>query len=162
MAASFFASIAILFARPFQVGDRVTFDGYYGEIRSIGMRSVRLQTLDDNLVTIPSGKFLTDSVANANAGALDCMVVIPFYLRPDADLQRAKSIISDAVLASRYLYLGKDFSVISNMELSAEGRGVLQIQAKAYVYDARYEKAFVSDVTEQALDWLRRESVGLA
>jgi hypothetical protein len=38
--------------RLFQVGDRVTLDGFYGEIRHIGLRSVRLVTLDDTQVTI--------------------------------------------------------------------------------------------------------------
>ncbi len=59
VAASFFAGITILINRPFQVGDRISFGGYYGEVKEIGLRTVRLVTLDDNLVTIPTNKFLT-------------------------------------------------------------------------------------------------------
>ncbi len=51
---SLFAGIILLFDRPFHVGDRVTFGDVYGEIKSIGLRAVRLNTLDDNLVTIPN------------------------------------------------------------------------------------------------------------
>jgi len=107
VAASFLAGITILTNKPFQVGDRITFGGFYGEVKEIGLRTVRIVTLDDNLVTIPTNKFLTDAVASANAGALDCMVVMKFYISPDADHSRAKEIVREAVLASKYLYLGK-------------------------------------------------------
>ena len=58
LVASFIAGMMIMVDRPFQVGDRVTFGGEYGDITAIGLRSVRLQTLDDNTVTIPNNKFL--------------------------------------------------------------------------------------------------------
>ncbi|MCA9691017.1 MAG: mechanosensitive ion channel, partial [Myxococcales bacterium] len=57
LVASFIAGIMIMIDRPFQVGDRVTFGGEYGDITAIGLRSVRLQTLDDSTVTIPNNKF---------------------------------------------------------------------------------------------------------
>lgn len=151
VAASFLASISILLNKPFQVGDRIQFGSYYGEVTEIGLRTVRLVTLDDSLVTIPSNKFLTEAVASANAGALDCMVVIPFYLAPDADLGRAKEIVQDALLASRYLYLGKPFTVLVGCETGEDAKAMVKLTAKAYVYDARHEKDFASDVTEHAL-----------
>ena len=54
VASSFMAGLSILITKPFQVGDRISFAGYYGEVREIGLRNVRLVTLDDNLVTIPN------------------------------------------------------------------------------------------------------------
>ncbi len=86
LVASLFAGIILLFDRPFQVGDRVTFGNTYGEITSIGLRAVRLQTLDDNLVTIPNSRFIVDPVASGNAGELDMMVVMPFHLALNADI----------------------------------------------------------------------------
>ncbi|NJM09925.1 MAG: mechanosensitive ion channel [Bdellovibrionaceae bacterium] len=53
------------FDRPFQVGDRITFDGAYGEITTIGLRAVRMVTLDDSVVTIPNSRFITDVVTSA-------------------------------------------------------------------------------------------------
>lgn len=160
-ASSVLASLTILVTRPFQVGDRISFGAYYGEVRDIGLRSVQLVTLDDNLVTIPSNKVLTEAVANANAGALDCMVVIPLYVSARAELGRAKEIVHDAVLASRYLYLGKRFTVLSSLEVIPDVGVAIKLVAKAYVYDARHEKAFASDVTELALGKFRQEGIEL-
>jgi small-conductance mechanosensitive channel len=85
VAESFVAGMTILTTRPFSVGDRIHFGGYYGEVCDIGLRTVQMVTLDDNLVTVPSSKFLTESVASANAGALACMVVMPFYVSGSSD-----------------------------------------------------------------------------
>ena len=162
LAASFLAGLAILATKPFQVGDMISFGGFYGEVKDIGLRNVQLVTLDDNLVTIPTNKFLTEPVASANAGALDCMVVIPFYLRPDTDHRCARQIVNDAVLASKFLFLGKPFRVQVSQKLCDDACSVIVLTAKAYVFDARHEKAFVSDVSDRALWAFRQAGIRLA
>jgi len=151
VAASFLAGISILINKPFQVGDRIHFGGFYGEVKEIGLRTVQMVTLEDNLVTIPSNKFLTESVASANAGELDCMVVVKFYINSQSDHKRAKEIVHDAILASKYLYLGKPYAVLVSTELTEEGKVMICFTSKAYVYDTRHEKAFASDITERVL-----------
>ncbi|MEZ4317407.1 MAG: mechanosensitive ion channel [Myxococcota bacterium] len=148
LAASLMAGLILLIDEPFQVGDRIQFDGYYGEVTEIGLRSVRLATLDDNAVTVPNNKFLTDSVASANAGALDAMVVIPFFIGAAEDFQRARRIVAEATATSRYVYLMKPVVTLVTDEFKGE-RFVTVITVKAYVFDIRYEKAFVTDVTER-------------
>jgi small-conductance mechanosensitive channel len=148
LAASLLAGVTILFDRPFQVGDRVTFDKHYGEISAIGLRSVRLVTLDDSMVTIPNNKFLTEVVVSGNAGALDMQIVMDFYIAHDADLERAKRIVTEAVRTSRFVYLEKPVVVLVN-EMIHQDYIVTRLRAKAYVLDVRYEKAFETDVTER-------------
>ncbi len=118
---------------------------------------MRLVTLDDNLVTVPSNKFLTEAVASANAGALDCMVVMPFFIDAGADHVRARHIVRDAVLASKYLYMGKPITVLVSSHLTPHGRLLVEITAKAYVFDTRFEKAFASDVTDRVLRAFREQ-----
>ncbi len=161
VAESIVAGLSILISRPFSVGDRISFGGYYGEVKDIGLRTVRLVTLDDNLVTIPSSKFLSDSVASANAGELDCMVVMPFHIAADADFDRAREIVRDAVMSSRFCYLGKPITVLLATKLVDEIGVVLEIVAKAYVFDARHEKSFASDVTDRVLRAWRDAGIAL-
>ncbi len=145
VAASMIAGIILLFDRPFQVGDRVSFSGTYGEIMSIGLRSVRLNTLDDNLVTIPNARFITEVVSSGNAGALDMMVVCDFHVALSADIEKAQSLIHEVIVTSRFAYLKKPVSFALN-EVAVAERLAIQIRAKAYVLDVRYEKAFQSDI----------------
>jgi small conductance mechanosensitive channel len=146
--ASIVAGVILLFDRPFQVGDRVSFNDTYGEIVSIGLRSVRLSTLDDNLVTIPNSRFITEMVSSGNAGALDMMVVCDFHLSLDANLELAQSLIHEVVVTSRFAYLKKPVSFVLNEVIVAE-RLALQIKVKAYVIDVHYEKAFQSDIVKR-------------
>ncbi|MFT4702510.1 MAG: small-conductance mechanosensitive channel [Bradymonadia bacterium] len=148
-AASLISGVLILIDSPFQVGDRIAFGGYYGEVAEIGLRSVRLITLDDNLVSIPTNKFLTDAVASANAGALDMMVQMDFHIAVDADFDVAKRLAREATVTSAYVFLGKPVVVLVT-DVVLDGALATQIRVKAYVVDARFEKKFASDVTEKA------------
>ncbi len=158
LVASFVAGLIILMDKPFQVGDRVTFDGYYGEIRDIGLRSVRLMTLDDTLVTIPNSKFLTDVVASGNAGALEMMVQMDFFVGPDQDVDLAKRIVTEALTSSRFVHLKHAWAVLVNQVIH-ESYFAVRLRAKAYVLDVRFEKAFETDVTERVLAAFREEKI---
>lgn len=148
VAASLVSGVMLLFDRPFQVGDRVSFGDVYGEITAITLRSVRLQTLDDNTVTIPNSRFITDVVASGNMGAMDMMVVTDFHLGLDADAEAARDIVRQVIVTSRYAYLKKPV-VFALEEIALATRLVLRLRAKAYVLDVHYEKAFQSDITRR-------------
>lgn len=158
LASSLVSGVLLLVDEPFQVGDRIAFAGYYGEVTEIGLRSVRLVTLDDNLVTIPNGKFLTDEVASANAGALDCMVVVPFYLPPAEDFDRARRIVQEVAATSRYVFLDKPIATTLEQTFLGE-RFVLIVSVKAYVFDARFEKAFSADLTARTVRAFRAAGI---
>lgn len=148
LTASIIAGITLLIDKPFQVGDRVTFNGYYGEIVSIGLRSVRLVTLDDNLVTIPNNKFLNDIVSSGNAGELNMLIQQDFYIGIDQDLPTAKRIASEALMSCPYAYLNKPWEVLVN-EVVHEQHFALRIRTKVYVMDLRHEKRLETDITER-------------
>ncbi len=151
IAASIVAGLIILIDRPFQVGDRVTFESYYGEIRHIGLRSVKLVTLDDTLVTIPNGKFLTDVVASGNAGEVEMMLQVDFHIGVDQDVALAKTIVREALTASRFVHLKKPWAVLVN-QVIVENYLAVRLRAKGYVLDVRFEKAFETDLTERVLE----------
>jgi len=156
--ASLMAGVILLVDEPFQVGDRIRFGGYYGDVTSIGLRSVRLQTLDDNAVTIPNALFLTESVASANAGNLDCMVVMEFWVASAEDFEEARRIVAEATATSRYVYLAKP--IVTNIsDVFISERFVTQITVKAYVFDTRFERAFATDVTVRVKKALRAAKI---
>jgi small-conductance mechanosensitive channel len=158
LAASVLAGITILFDRPFHVGDRVSFGGYYGEITAIGLRSVRMTTLDDSVVTIPNNKFLTEVVVSGNAGALDMQVDMDFFISQEADVARAKRAVLEALRTSRFVFLEKP-TVVLVKDMIHEGYLVTRLRAKAYVLDVRHEKAFETDVTERVKEALARMKI---
>lgn len=158
LAASLIAGLIILFDRPFQVGDRVSFGGYYGEIIRIGLRSVRLVTLDDNVVTIPNNKFLTDIVSSGNLGALDMLVQMDFYIGIDQSIGDARRVVREAITSSRYAFLDKPWNV-GVSQVMHERYLAIRIRAKIYVLDVKHEKTMETEVTERVIEGLRAAGV---
>ena len=158
LVASVVAGVMIMMDRPFQVGDRVSFGGQYGDITVIGIRSVRMVTLDDNVVTIPNNKFLTDITSCGNYGALDMQVVMDFHIGVDQDVHVARRIVQEAGVSSRYVFLPKPVVVLVSQEI-IENYVALRVRLKAYVLDTQYEKAFVSDVTLRVLEAFRDKDI---
>ncbi len=155
---SIVAGVTLLFDRPFQVGDRVTFGDVYGEITNIGLRAVRLQTLDDNEITIPNSKFMSEYVASGNSGALDMMVVCDFHLSLDADIGKAKTLLYQVVATSRFVFLKKPIKIIVE-ETYKNYQLVMRLKVKAYVFDVRFEKDFQSDIFERGNTILIRNKI---
>ncbi len=158
LVASFIAGIMIMLDRPFQVGDRVNFGGQYGDITAIGLRSVRLQTLDDNTVTIPNNKFLNEITSNGNYGALDMQVVMDFHIGVDQDVLRAREVVSEAAVSSRYIYLPKPVVVLVD-QCVGENLVSVRLRLKAYVLDTKYEKVFVTDVNLRVMQAFGRHGI---
>ncbi len=142
-----FGGIMILFDRPFQVGDKIQIGGYYGEVLSIGLRSIRLVTPDDSEVSVPNGEIMTHSISNANSGAAYCQVVAEIFLPVYINTEVAREIAVKAAQVSKYIYLNKPVVVIFKNEIF-QNRSVLKMRLKAYVLDIRYEFPFLSEMTE--------------
>lgn len=160
LAGSIIAGVIILLDAPFQVGDRVQFGSTYGEVVEIGLRTVKINTLDDNLVSIPNNKFLTEAVASANAGALDMMIVLDFLIGIDEDHERARELVLDATLTSKFVYLAKPVIVhVAENMLGGEVYGT-RVRSKFYVCDTRFESAIQTDITRRVKAAFRAENIG--
>ncbi|PMG36715.1 potassium transporter KefA [Vibrio splendidus] len=158
LAASFIAGITVMIDRPFQVGDRVTFEGNYGDIITIGLRSVRMRTLNDDIITIPNNKFLNEVTTSGNYGALDMQVVIPFYVGMDEDITLARDLIQEAASSSRYIHLPKPVTVLVKQTIT-DNYLAIQLTCKVYVVDTAYEKLFETDITLRVMKEFRKHNI---
>lgn len=64
---NFFGSLTIVLEVPFTIGDWVRIGDVDGEVEQIGLRSTRIRTFSDSLVTLPNSKLITSSVENFGA-----------------------------------------------------------------------------------------------
>jgi len=158
LAASFIAGMTVMIDRPFQVGDRVTFEGNYGDIITIGLRSVRMRTLSDDIITIPNNKFLNEVAISGNYGALDMQVVIPFYIGMDEDIVLARDLIQEAASSSRYIHLPKPVTVLVQQTITDNYLAV-KLTCKAYVVDTAYEKLFETDITLRVMSEFKQHGI---
>jgi MscS family membrane protein len=59
-----FGAVAILLDQPFRVGDSINVGGVAGVVEHIGLRSTRLRTAENSLVSMPNSKVISSHVDN--------------------------------------------------------------------------------------------------
>lgn len=156
-----FGGLLVMFDRPFQIGDKIEAGGHYGEVIAIGIRSTKIVTPDDSVITIPNSDFMSSFVSNSNAGENNCQVVAEIYLPLDIDTEKVRKIATEAALISKYIYLNKPIVVLFFNEIH-EMRSVYKMRLKAYVSDLSKEFAFKSEMTEIVIKTLIEEKILLS
>ncbi|MGN8160744.1 mechanosensitive ion channel family protein [Salinisphaera sp. RV14] len=139
---SLIAGIVAIFERPYRPGDWVKLGDAYGEVLSVGLRAVRINTPDDNVVTAPHDTLWNSNVANANDGSRTLMCVANFYVAPDHDAQKVRAALHEVALTSAYLEYDKPIVVV----LSETPWGT-HYKLRAYPFDMRDQFLFISDMT---------------
>ena len=61
---NFFGSVTVVLDKPFQVGDWVVCKNIEGTVEAVGMRSTRIRTFYNSMVTMPNSLLITNEVDN--------------------------------------------------------------------------------------------------
>ncbi len=90
--ANFVAGVFIVKDEPFTVGDWIEWDGNEGVVREIQMRVTKLDTFDNQLVTVPNSDLANAAIIN-NAANDRRRVSIDFQIGYDEDINQARDVI---------------------------------------------------------------------
>lgn len=146
------AGIIMAFSPRFRVGDMVQIGEHYGEVVGLDLSITRLQTFDDNTVSVPNANVLNMPVSNANGGELNEMVVIPIALPPNVSIKKVKTAAITAAKCSPYVFLKKP--ITATISPVYDKGFYIQLTVKAYVIDVRMEKAMATDIAERIMESL--------
>ena len=123
--ANVLGGVIIFVDRPFRIGSVIEYNGEYGEVEGIGMRSLRMRTLNGFLVTIPNSKFVESGVKNVSEGnyrRVELVLGVTYNTTAD-EMEKAKNIISkvlsetDGVLKDRSPFIYFDNFGASSLDL---------------------------------------------
>jgi small-conductance mechanosensitive channel len=90
--ANFVAGVFIIQDKPFTVGDWIEWDGKDGVVREIQMRVTKLDTFDNELVTVPNSDLANAAVVN-NVANDRRRVSVGFGIGYDDDIDQARTAI---------------------------------------------------------------------
>jgi small-conductance mechanosensitive channel len=90
---NFFSGAIIAVDKPFKIGDRVKIDTFFGDVMSIGPRSTRIKSLDNQIVTFPNSKVTSSVVINYAMPDMKLKVRIPFSVAYGSDMDKVKEIL---------------------------------------------------------------------
>ena len=134
--ASIFGTFAILTDKVYKIGDYIKVNGTEGTVENINLRSTKIRTLDNYLVTIPNDKMADSVIANiseANKRRIDLTFTVTYSTQSEK-LERAMDIIKE--LVSERSDMHKDMTVFID-ELADSSINIrLLAYAKTKAYDA--------------------------
>lgn len=95
---NFVAGVFILKDEPFQIGDYIEWSGNGGIVREINLRVSKLDTWDNEQLTVPNGDLATAVVKNVQANDT-LRVTVDFGVDYGSDVDRAREIILEEAAA---------------------------------------------------------------
>ncbi|WP_135851097.1 mechanosensitive ion channel family protein [Halorussus salinus] len=91
---NFVAGIFIIQDEPFTTGDWIEWSGNSGVVREVNLRTTKLDTFDNELVTVPNSDLASAAVLN-NVANDERRVAYDFGIGYDDDIERAREAIVD-------------------------------------------------------------------
>ena len=94
--ANLFGGISVFFDKPYKVGDYVIIEEKYrGEVIQIGMRSTKIRTRDNVLLTVPNSVMTTNAVINETGFDPKLRIRIPLGVSYNEDLDKVEKVLVD-------------------------------------------------------------------
>lgn len=92
--ANFFGGLSMFMDKAFKVGDFIIIDsGERGEVAEIGIRSTRIMTRDDVLVTIPNSILANSKIINESAPVPRFRIRVPIGVAYGSDLDQVEEVL---------------------------------------------------------------------
>ena len=154
---SLVAGLVTVLENTYQPGDWIEVDGAYGEVKSIGPRSVRIVTADDTEVNIPHSRLWSTSIFNSSSGNRSLLCVTDFYLHPDHDAAVVRKRLMETAETSSYRKLGSPITVII-----LEKPWGTHYRLKTYVKESREQFLFITDLTIRGKEAIRSLGIRFA
>lgn len=93
--ANLFGGISVFFDKPYSIGDYVIVDTQYrGEVIDVGMRSTKIRTRDNVLLTVPNSVMVTNTVVNETGFEPRLRIRIPIQVAYESNLQHVEDVLN--------------------------------------------------------------------
>lgn len=96
--ANFFGGMSLFVDKPFKLGDFIVVDEKFkGEVVDIGIRSTRIKTPDDILITIPNSILVSSKIINESAPSLKIRLRLPVPVAYGSDIDMVEKAVLEVL-----------------------------------------------------------------
>lgn len=99
----FFSGILLLAERPVQVGDILSIDGFKGKVKQIGLRTSKIETLENLVMIVPNSKIVGNNIVNWSYNDNKARFYVEVGVAYGSDTQLVKQILLDIAKAHNRL-----------------------------------------------------------
>ncbi|MAG60233.1 hypothetical protein CL619_00450 [archaeon] len=153
-----FGGISLLLDKTFRVGDKVKLEsGEVGEIHSIGLRSTKLVTYDNEIIYIPNGQLANSRIQNYTRPTTQIRIKVPFGVEYGTDTSKVRSVVMGLLNSHKEILTDPEPSV----QFLEMGDSSLNFQAAFWVDDWSNAYGLKIGVTEEIYNTLNKENIGI-
>lgn len=91
----FFSGILLLTERPVQVGDILSIDGFKGKVKQIGLRTSKIETLENLVMIVPNSKIVGNNIVNWSYNDNKARFFVEVGVAYGSDTQLVKQLLLD-------------------------------------------------------------------
>ena len=153
-----FGGLSIILDKSIRVGDKIKLDNdTMGTVLRIGLRSTKILSFDNEMITIPSGKLADSKILNFLQPTPTVRGVVDFGVEYGSDPEKVRKTVLDI--------MKKNSNVLKDPEpkVFMEEMGDFALKFKAMFWVAQFDQKFdtKSRLTEEIYKALRKEGIGI-
>jgi MscS family membrane protein len=155
------AGILLLLDRPFEVGDRIevwsapTNSATWGDVIDIGLRATKIRTTDNIVIVIPNNQIMTRDIINYTTIAEEIRVRIPIGIAYDADVKKAKELITKVSLELDWVKREPEPKVV----VKSFGDSAVNLEARVWISDPRRRIDTISHITDRVKEVFQQQGI---
>lgn len=155
------AGVLLILDRPFEVGDRIevwsapTNSATWGDVIDIGLRATKIKTTDNIVIVIPNNQIMTRDIINYTTVTDEIRVRIPVGIAYNADVNKAKELISRVSLELDWVMKEPGPKVV----VKGFGESAVNLEARVWISDPRRRMDTISHVTDRLKEVFQQEGI---
>ena len=155
------AGILLIIDRPFEVGDRIevwsapTNSATWGDVIDIGLRATKIRTTDNIVIVIPNNEIMRRDIINYTTITKEIRVRVPIGIAYDADVKKAKAIITKISLELEWILKEPAPKVV----VKSFGDSAVNLEARIWITEPRRRMDTISHITDRVKEEFQKEGI---
>ena len=155
------AGVLLLIDRPFEVGDRIEVwsapanSATWGDVLDVGLRATKIQTTDNIVIVIPNNEIMKRDIINYTTITKEIRVRVPIGIAYDADIQKAKEIISRIALELDWVMKDPAPKIV----VKGFGDSAVNLEARIWIRRPRKRMDTISHITDRVKEEFEKDGI---